>query len=146
MRLIAAGDTTRSRTPPTSSSRPSSPFRTMPISKVRSRRSLDLNHPIGTSFRSSRTRGAAAVEQPDEQPWILGPDLEQHRTRNAAGRITQQQHHRDNVVQRTDDGEELRDQVDRREHPQDRDEEGDLRTTRYLGSATEPSSGGNARR
>src|SRR6478735_1319641 len=74
--------------------------------------------------------GAIAPEQPFQQSWVGRPRGQQRLPRDAPGGVPQQQDHRDHVVQRADDRQELRQQVDRRDDPHDGDEQGHLRPAR----------------
>jgi hypothetical protein len=75
--------------------------------------------------------GWAGPEEPFEQTWVGRPGVEENFTRDAASGIAQQQHDRDNVIERPDHREELREQVDRGDDPHDGDEQRHLGTARH---------------
>jgi len=76
-------------------------------------------------------RAPGGTEEPREDSLLRRPRLDKNLAWDATGGIAQGESHHYHVVQRTDHGQELGDQVDRREDPKRRDAQGDLRPTRH---------------
>ena len=66
-----------------------------------------------------------------EQPGIARPCFEQDGARDSTGGIAESERDDDYIIQRTDHGKELRNQVDGRDDPYHRHQDGDLRATRH---------------
>ena len=66
-----------------------------------------------------------------EQPGIARPCFEQDSARHSTGSIAESERDDDYIIQRTDHGKELRNQVDGRDDPYHRHQDGDLRATRH---------------
>ena len=66
-----------------------------------------------------------------EQPGIARPCFEQDGARHSTGSIAESERDDDYIIQRTNHGKELRNQVDGRDDPYHRHQDGDLRATRH---------------
>lgn len=74
----------------------------------------------------------ARAQEAIEETWLSCPRLFEHLPWNASRCIAQGKRHDDDVIERTDDWQELRDQIDRRHHPQPREDECGLGSHRDL--------------
>jgi len=66
-----------------------------------------------------------------EQPGIARPCFEQDGARHSTGSTAESERDDDYIIQRTNHGKELRNQVDGRDDPYHRHQDGDLRATRH---------------
>jgi len=85
------------------------------------------------------------TEETFHQPRVAGPGVEQNLAGDAAGGVPEGEGDHDNVVQRPDDRQELRDQVDRGQHPQPGDPDRNLRPHRHRRMCPQPAHRGDAR-
>lgn len=81
-------------------------------------------------MRSPRSFTARTQKSVEQCP-VGGPGFVDRVMRHSSRCETECERHDDHVVERSDDGQELRDQVDRRKHPQAGDCDGDLGGARY---------------